>query len=544
MKLYFGVKNLRSVDIIPSIELRPITILLGRNNVGKSTFLQTLPLLRQSSDVRTIGPIYWNGEFVDFGDYSTAVKYGHENEGISFYFECEDFQISKNLWFAQLYLAKEKSIIETKISQRVKLEIQLKKFGEQVIRKKTTLSIPEFNSNVEFNFSNEGIFENVTINNQNLPGKFKNWSFEFLKGRLLTPIKQLYPDSEGKILVTSDDPFGYEFVKYVAELILTETYKEISTNLLYGLVDEIIGVPNLDISYFADRARLTEQGDLKNFYEKLSANIDDSFGNLDIICKFHTALCVYDKLVAVFSNLVKNSTYIGPMRAKSKRYHAINNLDISELRVDGANLPTMLSTLEKEKLDKLSNWLQDLFGFGLYLEKRNGHISVFAKRGETYVNFADSGFGISQLIPIAVQIWWDLNLLGDYSESTKEALNIDKSQYREVTKILSIEQPELHLHPAHQAKLADLFASSVKFARNSKNFVTPVYIIETHSEALVSRLGELIESKVVSDEDVQVLVFTKESEDLNSPTTVKKINYNAKGYLEDWPHGFFRYKSC
>ena len=159
------------------------------------------------------------------------------------------------------------------------------------------------------------------------------------------------------------------------------------------------------------------------------------------------------------------------------------------------------------------------------------------------VNFADSGFGISQLIPVALLIWWDLNLLGDYSSSSTPTKNGIVNNEHDIIKVLSVEQPELHLHPAHQSALADIFANSVKSAKDLNNRVKPAYFIETHSEALVNRLGALVEDGVVTSEEIQVLMFTKDSDELTSPTTVKKIEYNEDGYLEEWPYGFFRIKN-
>lgn len=49
------------------VTIRPITILVGRNSSGKSSFLRFLPLLRQSVDAPTTGPIQWYGDHVDFG---------------------------------------------------------------------------------------------------------------------------------------------------------------------------------------------------------------------------------------------------------------------------------------------------------------------------------------------------------------------------------------------------------------------------------------------------------------------------------------------
>ncbi len=56
------IQNLRSLKDTGLIELKPITLLLGRNSSGKSTFLRTFPLLRQAYETATSGGIIWNGD--------------------------------------------------------------------------------------------------------------------------------------------------------------------------------------------------------------------------------------------------------------------------------------------------------------------------------------------------------------------------------------------------------------------------------------------------------------------------------------------------
>ncbi|MGP6295928.1 AAA family ATPase, partial [Pseudomonas aeruginosa] len=69
----FGVRQLRSFGAShQKIPIKPINILVGKNSCGKSTFLRTFPLLRQSVQANTKSPILWFGDLVDFGDFSTA----------------------------------------------------------------------------------------------------------------------------------------------------------------------------------------------------------------------------------------------------------------------------------------------------------------------------------------------------------------------------------------------------------------------------------------------------------------------------------------
>jgi len=80
------IKNLRSLEDTGRLPIRPITLLVGKNSSGKSTFLRSFPLLRQSSEARTTGPILWYGRFVDYGGYRNALRAGAEDESISFTF--------------------------------------------------------------------------------------------------------------------------------------------------------------------------------------------------------------------------------------------------------------------------------------------------------------------------------------------------------------------------------------------------------------------------------------------------------------------------
>lgn len=80
------IKNLRSLADTGFIEINPITLLLGANSTGKSTFLRSFPLFTQSVNKNLSGPISWfDDSLVDFGDYNTALnKYAKEGETIEF----------------------------------------------------------------------------------------------------------------------------------------------------------------------------------------------------------------------------------------------------------------------------------------------------------------------------------------------------------------------------------------------------------------------------------------------------------------------------
>lgn len=68
-----GIRNLRSLRDTSEIDIKPITILVGVNSSGKSTFLRSFPLFTQSIIKPIRGSISWfDDSLVDFGDYETA----------------------------------------------------------------------------------------------------------------------------------------------------------------------------------------------------------------------------------------------------------------------------------------------------------------------------------------------------------------------------------------------------------------------------------------------------------------------------------------
>ena len=96
--------------------------------------------------------------------------------------------------------------------------------------------------------------------------------------------------------------------------------------------------------------------------------------------------------------------------------------------------------------------------------------------------------------------------------------------------VFAIEQPELHLHPELQARLIDVIA---KIAKNKKDKIQ--FLLETHSETKINRLGNLVYKNKISEENINIVIFEKKEEE----TKVEISRFNKDGYLENWPIGFF-----
>lgn len=95
--------------------------------------------------------------------------------------------------------------------------------------------------------------------------------------------------------------------------------------------------------------------------------------------------------------------------------------------------------------------------------------------------------------------------------------------------VVLLEQPELHLHPSAQQRLADFFLACARSGRQ--------LVVETHSDHIVNRLRLLV-AEDASDEAVRLvgLLFAEQE---YGATTYRPVELSEYGALIDWPRGFF-----
>ncbi len=92
--------------------------------------------------------------------------------------------------------------------------------------------------------------------------------------------------------------------------------------------------------------------------------------------------------------------------------------------------------------------------------------------------------------------------------------------------VIIIENPEIHLHPASQAKLGEFFA----FIANAGIQV----VIETHCEHLINRVIYEVYKKRIASDAVSILY----KDGVQNPFKAIKLKSDGKFY-EDFPEGFF-----
>ena len=220
---------------------------------------------------------------------------------------------------------------------------------------------------------------------------------------------------------------------------------------------------------------------------------------------FSSAIIELRDAISTFSSSIN---YIGPIRSKPARFYPSRDMGI-DVDPAGANAFAVLNDWKKHSPTKFKDVIK-------YIQKLELVSNLDPKvikddllkletrpyRHKESVNFADVGFGVSQILPI---------IIGDVALPKNGNLIIN--------------QPEVHLHPSSQALLANHFVERL----SQRNF-----IIETHSEYMINRLRLLVAEGIADASKISIIFI-----DAGDETKIHNITINKDGSLRDVPKSFF-----
>ena len=166
-----------------------------------------------------------------------------------------------------------------------------------------------------------------------------------------------------------------------------------------------------------------------------------------------------------------------------------------------------------ERLKKVTNALHTLELTGAVATKKIGDVGIEVQVGrlpytntdETdMVNIADVGIGISQVLPVLVAV-----------------IAAEPGQ------LVYIEQPELHLHPNAQVKLAQVLADAAKWGVR--------VVTETHSSLLLLGIQTLVAEGKLSPDLVKLHWFSRNEDGI---TEVDSVDLDEAGTYGEWSVDF------
>lgn len=210
--------------------------------------------------------------------------------------------------------------------------------------------------------------------------------------------------------------------------------------------------------------------------------------------------------------------YLGPVRKEPSRGWRLSGR-IQTIDPHGDNaIPFLMQSKERgtDLVSRVSHWAREL---GVADEVRISDEGARFRdlkvlRHGVWSSLADMGFGLSQVLPVMIQ-----------------ALTMNEPQTT-----LILEEPESHLHPAVQSKLADLFIDTVNRRDGQGQRLGNQLLVETHSEHLLRRVQRRIAEGKFSANDVAVY-FCDQTE--LGRAVLRRLEVDPYGWIRNWPDDFF-----
>ena len=529
------------------IKIKPITILLGANSVGKSSIINLLLMLQQTANSTNYkSALRLHGENVSMGECENIFRNKNTENNIIISFEFKDSNL-KDLLSKQLLddliniLFQPISFLSHFYDEILKNnsgDINLKRFLNRRMEisnkvydsKKTFLdlysTIEAINTKLnddksdivkyylksnEIALSNkkliEALYEFLTKLREVIKENVFNLSFElqFVKSNKkedVLKIREMSLIYKDLSVVTVDFTLNKNNSSYGDINIVSDFINE--QDLFDNKIKkEFLSLINFDSTIFS-------------WPPSINRNRDLFFGNFNdqklSLTTYIISIIINRAVSFVRSQFTRELiNHVSPLRAHPKRYYFL----------DKSNINTVLDTLDGNSLtevlkenDTVRNLVNDWLGrFGLKVDVSTLQDVIHKLKihqNTLDLDITDVGFGISQILPVIVQGFL----------SFKGSLTM-------------VEQPEIHLHPKMQADLADLFIDVVKSTNNEKKFL----LIETHSEYLLRRLRRRIAEGLISSDDIAIyFVSPPKNVDASSEILEKEVAVNGSF---EWPEDFY-----
>jgi predicted ATPase len=468
--------NFKGIKETVSIPLAPITLLFGGNSSGKSTVLQSLLYLYEILVNKNLDPVKSTKQG------SNCLLNGFEN-----LVHCKD--LSKTISI-EVELDISEVILDSFLSETEESFIQ------NSLDEKSTFALnePTINSvNLKLDIAyseNAGPFikkTSVSIDNE----LFAEINQETSSKRIWM---ELAPDNVGKLNEIYSDPAVSKIIE-----------DGVGTGSVIYLDNTKSTVPNQNSRININESSWTDGGD---------------FGDNPFIGKLILEAILSQLVSSPFKVLTKELNkllHIGPVRDIPVRGYAPNKLPTDWY--SGLAGWDRFAFAEAKLKDKVNSAFSEHGFNSKYKFITKGfynHVIVEDTKLNITNEPVELGIGISQIFPFIV------------------AASDEKASF------VSVEQPELHIHPSWQLKIADILIDSIK--ANPQR----MFLIETHSEHLMLRLLNRVrmqegdegfdESLKIEPENISaVCVYPHEGKPYYQRQTV-----TDDGDFElDWPEGFF-----
>lgn len=538
--LTFRVTNFKS---IASVELPAsrLVVLAGSNSSGKSSLLQAALFMTQS--LAAEAPVI-NGDLVILGEPKDVIRDGTKDVSFEFSFDFtgpEDDTVKRIAY--RVTLAESKGELQPS-------QVSLFSEGELVFCAQNKSRPSDLSKRIS---ARETVLRLENAEKLNLPEE----SFLTVVG--MQPARLVYRASEEYLRGSFDELLNAPMPDYMLQELLFDLMRSHrSTEVPGPLRDRISALQHGRVAFRGDAAQLSapEADALFGvFAESLAPNGWASEGitmpPLGRGSTFRSSFAArpaegslvfpligqMDEAAGKMRGFRSSVVYLGPLRDDPRVAYPLGHT-VSNLPVGGKGEFTA-AFLDKNRLRRIS--YRDPEG-----KATHGTLIAAASEWCRYLGIAEK-----VAVSAKAKLGHELSLELDGHNRDPTAIGVGASQLLPVVvtvlgakkgQLILLEQPELHLHPKVQSRLADFFT----FARPDVQI-----LVETHSEYLITRLRVRVAEGALDPSEVAALfvskregevVPAKEGEEPRPPefhSEFKPLALDDLGNFNAWPEDFF-----
>ena len=504
------IQNFKSVSDKTTLNMKPLTIFAGPNSSGKSTLIQSILLVAQTLQTTVNSQsVVLNGHILRLGSFDDII-FNHQSDqtvligfGLTLISETESLQGEKGTIECDFAF----SLNSDQKSDNRRLHPVLE---ESAIRSsQPALKIKTLRRRVPRNAEKSGIPSESPRSSAasalKKPPQTTIFSARKIHGSINRKLEK-FCLKDNRLQKAETDSLQYEITTPRTSSDMGLMVKMIDDKT--GNTDVSKGIAGASFSHFLPKALAYIYHEIEGELEQINCFVESKSMNLhefeDISVKkssfrfTHLPGSVYFAVENIQSYFNEHLKYLGPLREDPKPIYPLSDtMDSKDVGIRGEHTASVLNIHSNTRIeyipseqfaadeqnpcskfstlsDAVLDWLDYMGVVSNVKTAKLGNIGVELKvtlDNAFWHDLIHVGIGVSQVLPIVVS-----------------ALLAEKGA------TLIFEQPELHLHPRVQTRLADFFLSMTILKKQC--------IVETHSEYLVNRLryrSVMAEGDQVSD---------------------------------------------
>ena len=366
-------------------------------------------------------------------------------------------------------------------------------------------------------YTNLGSFSEVAHNHSE---EYLNWEISWTLPKALKVSDPL--GSSRSVLFETKDLW--------TQATVTKTKNKVETSrLFYG-----IGIENNSPAFSLAKGLKGYELSPHNFNYKFVRNQGraweipapvKSYNFPDQVQTYYKNTAFLSELAFEYEQLMDGIFYLGPLRDYPQREYTWSGSKPADVGKRGERaVDAILAAVAQGKKRNLgyrrplmafdhfiARWLKDLgliHDFGVReIADGTGLYRVWIKKTPYSAEalITDVGFGVSQILPILVLLF-----------------------YVPERSIVILEQPEIHLHPAVQANLAD----AIICATQTRDIQV---IFESHSEHLLRRIQRRVAENTISRDNISLHFCSM----AHKQSKLTPLQLDLFGNISNWPEDFF-----